>query len=237
MAMKNQVIIIPREKADSYAQEFFIKIAGLNITGEKCARMLSQGIYLKEIIKDKINIRAVVSSFPGTAINGNVAILDGIKFECNALRRFNPKGIIRIYAFILTAGDFDDKVHSSALDQLFMDVWGTSYVEAGLKVLKQLINQNIQNIIDGSQSSDSGFTILDHFGPGYYGMEVNQIKQFFELLDGDSIGVKLENNSLMIPIKSYAGFYIAASDGTILLESDCESCRAEYKNCSFCISH
>ena len=240
MVMQNQIIRISREKADNLAMELFIKTTGLNAAGDKCARMLSQGICLRESIQDRINIRAVVSSFPGTAMNGNVAVLGEIKFECNAFESFNPNSVIGIYAFILTAGDFDDNDHSSSLDQLYTDIWGTSYVEAGLRVLKQHIkrhiNQNIQNTIEDGQSSDTNITILDRFGPGYYGMDINQLKQFFKLLDSDSIGVKLVNNSLMIPIKSCTGFFIAVNDGTILPKSDCNSCRAEYRNCSFCHS-
>ena len=56
---------------------------------------------------------------------------------------FNPNSVIGIYAFILTAGDFDDNDHSSSLDQLYTDIWGTSY-EAGLRVLKQHIKRHIK---------------------------------------------------------------------------------------------
>ncbi|MDD4564985.1 MAG: hypothetical protein PHE79_05850 [Eubacteriales bacterium] len=231
--MKNQIIKITREETDSSAAEFFMKISGLSNIGDKNERMLRQGICLRDRIQDKINIRAVVSSFPCTAMKRNIAMLNDVMFECNAFQSFDPNGVRGIYAFILTAGDFNNNEHASVLDQLYIDIWGTSYVEAGLSVLKWYIEQDL---IEGAQQSNKDFTILDHFGPGFYGMDISQLKRFFILLDSDSIGVKLESRSLMIPIKSCAGFFIAVDDGTKLPKSDCKNCRAEYKNCLFCHS-
>lgn len=233
MTMKNQIIKITKEETDDSATEFFMKISGLNNKEDKNARLLSQGICLRDKIQDQINIRAVVSSFPGTIMKRNVITLDEVIFESNAFQSFDPNGIRGIYAFILTAGDFDNNDQISVLDQLYTDIWGTSYVEAGLSVLKQYIEQDL---IEGAKQLNKGFTILNHFGPGFYGMDINQLKRFFVLLDSDSIGVKLESSGLMIPIKSCAGFFVAVNDGTKLPKSDCKNCRAEFKNCSFCQS-
>jgi len=231
VTMKNQIIKITREETDSLAMETFIKISGLNNTGEKNTRILREGICLRERIKDKINIRSVVSLFPGTAMKNNTVMLDGIKFECNAFQHLDLNGVRGIYVFILTAGNFDNCENMSMSDQLYTDIWGTSYVQAGLSVLKQHLKQYLREC---EQQSTQSLSILDYFGPGFYGMDINQMKKFFDLLNGDSIGVKLENSGIMIPTKSCTGFYIAVGDGTKLPGLDCKSCMAEYKNCSFC---
>jgi hypothetical protein len=216
-------------EADVFAMEYFMKICGFNREGEKYQRMLKQGLDIKEMIKDRVEIKAVVSSFPGSTITGNTAVLSGITFECNAFQRLDPEHISGIYAYIMSAGIYELDDNDPIMDQLFADIWGTAYVDAGLEALKRFVETDIRNAC-----GKDNITVLDSFGPGFYGMEVTQIGKFFELLDGDKIGVKARSNSLMLPLKSCSGFFVAVDDLTRLPASDCQSCRGGAKNCAFC---
>jgi len=229
--MNNQLISISMAEADVFAMEYFTKMCGFNKTGEKYQRMLKQGMDIKERMRESVDLKGVMSSFPGDTIKENTAILNDVTFECNAFQRLDPEHITGVYAYILTAGIFELDAAEPILNQLYADILGTAYVDAGLEVLKKIVEEDQQqNRIDGNRI----ITVLDSFGPGFYGMEVNQVGKFFELLDGDKIGVKARSNSLMLPLKSCAGFFIAVDDKTKLPVSDCKSCQAEYKNCIFC---
>lgn len=226
--IQNKIVHISMAEADVFAMEYFMKICGFNREGEKYRRMLRQAMEIKEKIQDRVDIRAVVSSFPGSCISGNRAELNGVLFECNAFQRLAPEHISGVYAYVLTAGIFELDDSDPILDQLYADIWGTAYVDAGLEVLKRFVEKDLES------NGKGNISVLDSFGPGFYGMGVNQVGKFFELLDGDKIGVTARSNSLMLPLKSCSGFFIGVDDETVLPASDCKSCRAEYKNCGFC---
>ena len=229
--MNNHLITISMAEADAFAMEYFTKMCGFNKSGEKYQRMFKQGMDIKERIRESVDLKVVMSSFHGDSIKENTAILNGTTFECNAFQRLDPDHITGVYAYILTAGIFELDADEPILNQLYADIWGTAYVDAGLEVLKKIVEKEQQ---EDSIDENHIITVLDSFGPGFYGMEVNQVGKFFELLDGDKIGVKARSNSLMLPLKSCAGFFIAVDDKTKLPVSDCISCQSEYKNCIFC---
>lgn len=218
--MNNEVFRISTEQADPLAIEYFINICGFHREGEKYERMLKHGLALKERLSDRIDIRAVVSSFPGTAIQGDVAVLDGTSFQCNAFAQIQGDGINQIYAYILTAGDFDLEDDAPMIDRLYADIWGTAYVDAGQALLKQFLSQTS--------------LVLDTFGPGYYGMDVTQVGNFFQVLQGNLIDVTVTEHNLMLPVKSCAGFFVAVGEDTMLPSSDCKSCLGNQKGCAFC---
>ncbi len=226
---ENSIIPICITEANALAVEYFIKICGFNREGEKNKRLLARGMEIREKIRDKVDIRAVISSFSGSVLYKNTAVLSGITFECNVFQRLNPSHTLGVYAYILTAGSFELDDSTSVLDQLYADIWGTAYVDAGIEILRGYVEKDLKE-----RANEREFYVLGSFGPGSYGMDVNQVGNFFGLLDGDRIGVKVKNSSLILPLKSSAGFFVGIDEKTSLPASDCKSCRAENKNCTFC---
>lgn len=263
--MKNQLIRISMEDAWPYAREYFINICGFrNKEGEKYKRMLEHGMQIRERIADRVDLKAVVSSFDRNVISGNTAKIDGATFVCNAFEQLNRDSIQKIYAYLFTSGSFELKEDEPVIDQLYSDIWGTAYTDAGLEVLKHHLKADFDRSGTGKPTGTAGSTgstgstdstsrsgstggdsavaggrkavILDSFGPGYYGMDVDQIGRFFQILDGDSIGVRARTNSLMLPLKSCAGFYIIVDDDTRLPSADCANCHSDHSGCEFCQS-
>lgn len=217
-------------EADVFAMEYFRTMCGLDREGDKYRRMWKQGMDVLERIRDKVDLKAVISGYPGSVIKSNVAEIDGLSFTCNAFQRFPPEHIKGVYAYVMTAGTFELEEEGPFLNQLYADIWGTAYVDAGLTVLKRLIEEDQRN----HHQDASEVTVSEPFGPGYFGMDIGQVGKFFELLNGDSIGVRARSNNLMIPLKSCVGFYLATDGKTTLPSADCKSCLSEYKNCAFC---
>jgi len=226
--MDNQIIHITMQEADVYAVDYFIRICGFNRSGAKYEKLLKIGMEIKERIKDRIDIKAIVSSFDRDIIHENTAGMNDTVFVCNAFEQIPKDSIQKIYAYILTAGVYELEDTDPILEQLYANIWGTAYVDAGLEVLKNKLRRDL------AEDTPVSANVLDSFGPGYYGMDVDQVGNFFQILDGDRIGVKVRNNCLMLPLKSCSGFFIAVDDETKLPNSDCKSCRADHKGCEFC---
>ncbi|HWQ79059.1 MAG TPA: hypothetical protein VN381_09585 [Anaerovoracaceae bacterium] len=244
--MKNQLIRIGVEEADRYALDYFINICGFrNREGEKFKRMLDHGMRIREKVVDRVDMKAVVSSYDGSAISGNTAKLGDSVFICNAFEQLHQDSIQKIYVYLFTAGSFELNDDDPVIDQLYADIWGTAYTDAGLEVLKHHLKADFDK--NSAVKSDGGScpgsceenagreaVILEAFGPGYYGMDIDQIGTFFEVLDGDKAGVKARTNSLMLPLKSCAGFFVIMDDDVKLPSADCVNCRSDHSGCEYC---
>ena len=228
--MNNQLINLSIKEADLYASDYFINICGFkNKEGEKYQRLLDHGMKIKEKIIAGIDLKAIVSSFDRDIISGNTAQIGDVTFSCNAFQQISKDRIQGIYVYIFTSGTYELNDDDPVIDQLYADIWGTAYTDAGLEVLKNHIWEDFSQ-----NNSDVEAAVMDPFGPGFYGMDVDQVGNFFQVLDGDRIGVKARTNSLMVPLKSCAGFFVIVDDGTKLPSSDCKSCHAGHNGCEYC---
>lgn len=221
--MKNQVFQIPTAEADEMANHYFMDICGFRREGEKYQRLYAQSLKLLARLRDRIQIRGLVSAYPVEAISGSLAVLDGVPFRCNALEQIQQGGVGQLFTYIVTAGDFALPQDAPMIDRLYADIWGTAYVDAGLEVLKaKLLSDDHQ--------------VMVSFGPGYYGMDITQVGNFFQILDGSLIGVTLTEHSLMLPVKSCTGFLVAVREKSMLPPQDCASCLGNAHGCAFCQS-
>jgi hypothetical protein len=85
--MDNQIIHITMQEADVYAVDYFIRICGFNRSGAKYEKLLKIGMEIKERIKDRIDIKAIVSSFDRDIIHENTAGMNDTVFVCNAFEQ------------------------------------------------------------------------------------------------------------------------------------------------------
>ncbi|MDF3000384.1 MAG: hypothetical protein K0Q48_503, partial [Bacillota bacterium] len=158
--MNNHVYLLDRGEADSFAEDYFLSICGLkNREGSKYT---------------------VVSGFDGEVLSGNTATIGATTFICNGFQQLKKDKIHKIYAYILTAGSFELDDNEPVLEQLYADIWGTAYTDAGLEVLKAKLVEEVQR-----ETGNQKTAVLEPFGPGFYGMDVDQVGKFFEVLDGD----------------------------------------------------
>jgi len=228
--INEQIIHIDIEEADALAIEYFINICGFRREGEKYKRLLKHGMEIKERIKDKVDIRAVYSCFNNDVISDNKIDINSTTFECKAFEQMDKASIIKIYPYILSAGTYDLDDEEPIMNRLYADIWGTAYVDAGLEVLKnKLKKEYTSNTKDNLKS-----VVLDSFGPGYYGMDVSQVGNFFKILDSEKIETHVRSNNIMIPLKSCTGFIVVVDDENHLPSADCKSCCANVKGCDFC---
>ncbi len=218
--MENQSITFDQEQADAIAEGYFTAMCGFNRPGEKFKAMLLDGLSLRDQLAGSFQIKAIISSFGPDAIREKDFKINNLKFECTALEQIDKTGVTKIFAYILTIGNmkFDS---DSVLQMFYADTWGTAYVDAGRDLLREWISQE-------------ELYVSDSFGPGYYGMEMSQLEHFFKLLKAENIDVKLNGSTMMVPLKSCAGFFIAMKAPGLLPGEDCKSCLSEAKGCNFC---
>jgi len=224
--MKDNVITLQKAIMDEKATEYFIKICGFYRDMKKYRSHLDKALQVRDKLGDRISPKAVLSFFDKPLFDGKNLLINNVKFECLAFEQFDPQDLLGIYAYILSAGEFSFESGTMA-EAFYADCWGTAYLDAGRDVLRQYI-KNLYHTSD--------VFVSDSFGPGYYGMQVSNLPNFFKILDASKIGVTLYGEQLMVPLKTCAGFYMV-SKKEMNLGRDCANCIGNQRGCQFCRSY
>lgn len=229
--MNQQIISFATYDAEEKARNYFVQTCGLDFDKNKHVRMMqiAESI-LKEGIGD-IHIKALISEFGNEVLKEDLMALDKVVFQCNAFSQLEQKKVLAIFPYILTVGEVSTKSESIS-DQLFADIWGTSFVDTARDLLQSTLEEYVSK-----KWNRTDIVVSSSFGPGFYGMDVTMMCNFFEVLDGNKINVELRGNSLLVPLKSCAGFFIAVEDEWVLPPADCQNCKGNSGGCQFCMNN
>jgi hypothetical protein len=107
-----------------------------------------------------------------------------------------------IAAFVVTAGEeYDEYLHKlkragDIVTEFFADAIGSEIAEASVRYVTQLI---------GQKAAKLKLMVTNSYSPGYCGWHVREQKQLFSLFPENPCGIKLNDSSLMHPVKSVSG--------------------------------
>jgi hypothetical protein len=104
----------------------------------------------------------------------------------------------------------------------YADLWENAYVEAALCALRPVLAARVDGVLS------------DSFGPGYYGMEVEEMKNLARVLDFGKIGAEVLETGTIKPSKSCAGIFFAVRDATRMPADACRDCIGDKAGCAFC---
>jgi len=219
MDIRNKVISIPAAACDELANEYFMGISGIDRPGPKYHRMKKEAFDIRDRIRPNVQIRAVYSYYDKVELSGSTAVIDQVTFHCNAFEQIDPGAVHGVFLHLLTAGEFylDGE---PIMNQLFADIWGTAFTDAGRMKLEEMFRQ--------------GGRVSQGFGPGFYGMESIQMKDLTKLLDGGAIGIETKATGVLVPLKSCGGMTFRVGEGYVNIESECINCLGNPSGCAFC---
>lgn len=224
--MSNRLIDISITKAYPSAEKHFFRVCGLDLNSAKHQRMWAEAQKIYALISGKLHLRAALSDFLPDTLNGNEMRISETVFSCSAFGQLEYDDIKRCYIYLLTVGDIE--IDSDRItDLLYVDIWATAFIDAGRELLQQ-------EVLKIAKKEDHDINVSASFGPGYYGMELEQISSFFSLLDGESIGVVLRENRIIIPLKTCTGMFLALAADSHMPPVTCEGCLGNTGGCRFC---
>ncbi len=228
--MINELIRISEERAHAGAEKRFINTCGITPGGsKKHQRMLEQGLKARESGIDGIDIRAEVRFVgPETCDNGRITVDDAV-LHCNYFARIPKEYVEGVYIYMLTVGECLFESEDKIMEFLFADIWGNSYVDAGIEALKE------DYVIPDMKKRFPGKDVMlsEELGPGYFGMFVGQTREFEKILDCDALGITVKSSGMMIPQKSCAGLFFVLNH-ELEKEPACMRCMGNPKGCEFC---
>lgn len=216
--MKNEIIEINRDRLDDKALKYYKKMCGYFKDDEE-TNLQKEGIQCFDNLKDHLHIRVLVSYYNSPVIHDKSIIVDDVILTCTALDQIEKEAVIGAYFYVITIGEINI-VSNDLLEQYYYNIWETAYLDAARDYLKTVLK-------------DKDTFLMQSLGPGYYGMDITSMDDFFRLLDTSLIKVYLSENKMIIPMKSNIGVFLKTKK-EIHLQKACETCLGSKGGCSFC---
>ena len=205
------------------ARESFVRMCGFGSGTEKHRKMLDSAMKIRELGAEKIILTALLSECEPSVIGEAGFEVDGFDIKCDSIFLMEKERIHKVIFYIVTAGECGCE-SEQILDRVYADFWGTAYVDAAYELLRKDIEARCcQELV-----------LSEAFGPGYYGMPTDEIKNIFHLLKGEKIGVKCLESCVMVPVKSCAGILFVMEKGTKMPETCCRDCLGNRSGCRYC---
>lgn len=218
--MKEAIIYKPnKDKCKEVATKIFFKEAGIDREGEKYERMRAEAMEVFEDVFAEINPRAAYSFYDEFFLSGSVITVDGSTLRCKAFERIEPKTVKGLWVFAATSG-YTIPEGDSILQQVYSDIWGTAFTDA----IRIMLRKHLA----------AGGFVSKIFGPGFYGMEMEEMKSLENLVDFAKAGVNVTKEGVLIPEKSCAGVVFATGEGYEEPGEACEFCKGSGLGCHMC---
>jgi hypothetical protein len=192
---------IKLEIPTSIGTEFLTKLLGgrLNPHIEK---LLSER---RPICIDNIEPKAVYSDFEIEGIKGdNVYFKSGNVFKGPNISKI-LKGSRTAIIFMTTLGNRIDDIIKNINDS--RDLLATIVMDAVTTELLAVLGSHVAEIIKKDGIRKEGWGSTCNYSPGQYKWTIEEQSEIFSMIDGGKIGVRLNENYLMIPFKSSSGVY------------------------------
>ena len=221
------LIDLKEEDAFPLAHESFVRMCGFKPESEKHKNMLTTAEGIREKGVSAINLKALIAEFGPDVIRENGIEIDDVKLHCDSVFFIEKEKVHKVLLYMITADEcFCES--EQILDRIYADFWGTAYIDSAYWLLRDELSSRY---IVGQQNK---LILSEPFGPGYYGMPSDELKTFFQILDGNEIGVKCLPSCVMLPIKSCAGFFFVMEEGAKTPGKQCRDCIGNRSGCRYC---
>jgi len=185
--MTKEIITFSPDELLPFARTAFVHSCGFQVDNNKHRRMSELAERVLEDMIGQLHPTAIVSALDGNALQGDQIIAEDFSFHCPLFSSFDSKHVQRIYAFMLTVGEFETSL-SGITSTVFADMWGTVFCDAMVEALSNKLRAK---------------TIVY---PGFYGFSLSNVPQLSKLLDSTHIGIRVHASYVTTPVKSCSGF-------------------------------
>lgn len=175
-----------------------------------------------EIVAPKIQIDAYVKSVLEYSFFENYMMLESKQVYYNLPLSEYREQITGVYVFLISQPSIVED-GQNALEQLYTHIWQNAYLDAAREWLKEWIGKKYASFV--SQS----------IAPGFYGIALDEMKLFYNVVDWQNTFVKLRQDGMLEPEKSVLGMYLTLTEDINILGRQCVDCLARGKNCEFCM--
>lgn len=230
--MRRAIVTFEEEDVREKAQGYFIKYSGLDLSKEKHKRMYKDAVKVWEAGLEGISLSALISSYGPEAYTDQKIAIDGNEIRCQAFSQIPDSNVLALYLYLITAGECLCNSEKPISNQLYADIWGTAYVDAGRDHLEELIRRDAEDKLKKRPGIEGCLSIP--ISPGFFGMTTEESKTISAILSGQDMGITVKDNGVMLPLKSCSGIYLVVRDLSKMPLAGCKNCIGNPGGCKLC---
>lgn len=240
--MKNQIITIPLEELFVRSEAYFFKMCGFDRDLEGNRERIEEAVSIRNRYKNQFRFHCILSSYPSSVVCGNEIHVEDQQISCKVLNRIPEENILNVYFYgicfeDIAKGSPDKKDSFDLLDEFYLDTWMIAMLDGARDWIREFLKRREQNMpVQESMefcAKEQKVFLTEAFGPGFYGIGLEEVPAFLKLVDGEQIGLNWKRGT-MVPAKSNVGMYLALSKEKSLPSRDCASCLSSGQTCEFC---
>ncbi len=225
--MKQQCISLPTSALYEAAEPYMDVMCGFSRRTKQVEKSRRAAMKVRAALFDHTETPCLVAPIGKECIGREHFAVEGGQIACTVLGQLKQQGIYGGYAFMLHA-PVPDLSALPIAEMYLADCWQTCLVDAGCDVLRQLLLEQAETTLHKK------LYITNALAPGMYGIKAENVKDFFTMMDGSQIGIRLLESGMMDPVKSFVGFFVLLDRQVVIAETDCAQCMSGHKHCAYC---
>ncbi|MGN0465076.1 MAG: hypothetical protein ACI4F9_01840 [Lachnospiraceae bacterium] len=212
------------------------KISGfehMDLEMRKEHEAIAEYIY-EEYLRD-ISVQILLQPFSKECVREqSFYFAEDIEISCDILERLKleQSDIVLGYLYAFCVPVFSKEKREKyenlpLLEQYYLENWLIAALDVGREWIRNYLLQknSIRNVC----------YVTDSFGPGFFGMAVENLPQFFKIIDGKSVGITVTESGNLNPLKSCVGIYLVTTkEVSSLMGRDCINCAGNKLGCNVC---
>jgi hypothetical protein len=152
----------------------------------------------KNIADNKFRIKAIYESYELDEVTvDSLRLSNGLVLKSKILSEMFSNSFELVF-YIVTLFGYEevDKSEEDMFNKLFLDHWGTAFIDCADSWITKTIARSLE---------EEGMYVTHSFSPGQLDIPIEIQTPIFELLIPEEIGVSLNNNYMMHPVKTISG--------------------------------
>jgi hypothetical protein len=192
-----------------------------NPAAEMHLRMLDDAIAAHTDFARGAELAAAAAFFVTAAPRGRLLEIGCAEFSCAAFELLRADNMTKIIAYAVSLRTEATQGRDIGR-QFYENMWENAYIGAASDALRETLAVRVDGLLS------------DSFGPGYYGMALEEMKKLARVLDFGKIGAEILENGLINPPKSCAGIIFAVRDLSLMPAASCRDCLGDRAGCAVC---
>lgn len=154
----------------------------------------------KDLSFQRFTMKGVYESFEIDSIEGEtIRLKNGITLESKIMTEVFGRSFELVFLVVTVYGyDELDAVEDNMFMKLFLDNWGTAFIECANRWVEHTIAKELE---------EKGIYCTHSFSPGQNDIPMEMQAQIFQALHPEEIGVTLSKKYMMHPKKSVSGIF------------------------------
>ena len=219
---KEKVLCVSEKNIRQRAEQFFWGMSGFSKDNPPSSYQLEEIKAVWIDIRKQINVHILVKKVDNYRLEEVSMWIEAEQIPYNLPISLYQETVQGIILFLVTIEDISTD-GKRVMEQLYTQIWQNAYLDAAREWIKEWVAEK------------EGCFVSQSVAPGFYGIDVEYVKYFVQLLQGEKVGITVTNEGYMIPEKTVVGMYFLLHEDLNIFGKRCKSCPAQGKNCEFCM--